>query len=86
MRSAGFDRVVRHIADLNTPVILVIRAALAEHRAGRAAGADAGGQMPVVLLEPVGDLFDADRLAVGGDLLFDRDDVHADAVAARTYH
>ena len=86
VRAAGLDGVIRHVADLDAPVVAVVRAALADHGAGGAAGADAGGQMSVVFLEPVGDLLGLDGFSRRRDFLFDRDDVHADAVAAGAHH
>ena len=86
VRTTGLDRVVGHVADLDAPVVLIIRAALAKLGPRVAAGADACGDVAFILLQPVRDLLDIERLAVHADFLFDRDDVHADAVAARADH
>ena len=42
--------------------------------------------MTLVLLQPVGQVLDRQRLALGRDGLFDRDDVHADAGASGRHH
>ena len=84
--AAGFDCVVGHVADLNAPVLAVVGAALAQHRPGRAAGADTGGEMALVFLQPIGDFFQFDRLPAHLDFLLHRDHMHADAVAAGRHH
>ena len=86
MGAAGFDGVVRHIADLDAPVVRIVAAAFAENGAAIAARADASGEVAFVFLEPVGDLLDLDGLVVHLDLLLDGDDVHADAVSSRHDH
>ena len=58
--SSGLDCVVSHIADLDTPVLLVVGASLADLHSGITAGTDTGGEMSVVFLQPVRDLLEAD--------------------------
>ena len=73
-------------ADCYAQLLLQLAAALAHKAHCIAAGAVADAELTLVLLEPVGDMFDADRLICCGDGLLDGDNVHADAVASGRYH
>ena len=73
------------VADSDAPQILNIARAFAAHTLGAAAGADADCEL-VILLQPVGQMLDADRLGAGGDGFLDGNDVHADACAAEGNH
>ena len=50
--------------------------------AGHTAGTGAGGILALVFFQPVGDVFDIQRVVFGLDGFFDRDHVHANACAA----
>ena len=84
--ATGLHGVVGHVAYLDAPVVRVVGAALAQLGAGVAARADAGGDVALVLLEPVGDALELDGLVLEVDGLLDGDDVHADAVASGRDH
>ncbi len=86
MRATRFNGVIRHIADLYTPVVHVVGTAVAEHCARRAAGADTSGQMSVVFLQPVRNMLDIERFVLGVYSLLNGNDVHTDTVASRRYH
>ncbi len=79
---AGLNQVIGKVTKTDAAVILNLAGALAVETAGVAAGAVADGELPVVLVQPVGDMLDGGGNALGGDGAFHRDDVHADAVAA----
>ena len=82
----GLHDVVCHVAHGDAPVLRIIGATLVEGPAGQAAGAGGFGVLTLVLVQPVGDVLDGDGLALGGDGLLHRDDVHADARAAGRHH
>ena len=80
---AGLAAVVGEIAYTDAPVLFDVAGALAADALLLAAAADADADLPVVFLQPVGQMFDVQGLAVRGDRFFHRDNVHADAGAAR---
>ena len=86
MALVGFHQIVRHIAHADAPVIRVIAAAFAHGGAGHTAGTGAGGILALVFFQPVGDVFDIQRVVFGLDGFFDRDHVHANACAAWGHH
>ena len=86
MRSAGFHGIVRHIAELYAPIVYIVGTAIAEHGARSAARTDSRGDMSVVFVEPVRDMFEVNRLIFRTDCLFYGDNVHSYAVAARGHH
>ena len=86
MALVGFHQIVRHIAHADAPVIRVIAAAFAHGGAGHTAGTGAGGILAMVFFQPVGDVFDIQRVVFGLDGFFDRDHVHANACAAWGHH
>ena len=53
VRASGLDSVVRHVAELDAPIVKIIGAAVAEHCARSAAGADTCGDVTLVFLEPI---------------------------------
>ena len=83
---AGLAAVVGKLADGNAQLVLQLAAALPLNAHGVAAGAVANADVPLILLQPVGDVLDIDRLVRGRDSLLDRDDVHADASASGRHH
>ena len=83
---AGLAAVVGKLADGNAHLILQLAAALPLKAHDVAAGAVANADVPLILLQPVGDVLDVDRLVRGRDSLLDRDDVHADASASGRHH
>ena len=84
--AVGLDHVIGHIAHGDAPVVGVVAARLAQDGAAHAAAARAGGILAVVLVEPVLDMLDGNGAVLHGDGLLNRDDVHADACAARRHH
>ena len=84
--AAGLHGVIGHVAELDAPVVDIVRAAVSGDRPGGAAGADTGGDMALVFFQPVGDVLQVHRLIFGFNGLFHGDDVHTDAVAARGNH
>lgn len=51
--ASGLNGVIRHVAELDAPIVKIIGAAVAEHCARSAAGADTCGDVTLVFLEPV---------------------------------
>ena len=80
---AGLDQVVGEIADADAAVVLDLAGTDAVKPAGVAAGAVADGDLSVILVQPVGQMLDGSGNAVRGDGGLHREDMHADAVAAR---
>ena len=78
--------VVGKITDADAPLALNVAGALATDALLLAAGAHAHANMPLILLQPVGQMLDRQRLALGRDRLFDRNDMHADAGASGRHH
>ena len=83
---AGLETVVTKLTDGNAQLVLQLAAALPLNAHGIAAGAVADAELILILLQPVGDVLDIDRLVRGRDGLLDRDDVHADAGASGRHH
>ena len=83
---ACLDAVSCKGADRYTQLLLKLAAALAHKAHCVAAGAVAYTELSLILLEPVGDMLNAHRLVGRRDGLFDRDNVHAYAVASGRYH
>ena len=83
---AGLETVVTKLTDGNTQLVLQLAAALSLNAHRIAAGAVTDTDVPLILLQPVGDVLDIDRLVRGRDGLLDRDDVHADAGASGRHH
>ena len=86
MGAAGFDGVIRHVANLNAPVIRIIAAAFAQHRAGITAGTDSGRKMTLIFLQPVRDMLQIHGLIIKVHFLFYRNDMHANAITSRRNH
>ena len=84
--AAGLGQVFGHVAHADAPVAVVVGAALVQLLPAVSAGADAHGEVPLIPLEPVGDVLDVDGLVLHRDGLLHRDDVHADAGAAHGHH
>ncbi len=78
----GLAAVVCEVAHGDAPVVRVVGAADAALCALKTAGAGADAVLAVVLLDPVRDVFDVDRLVLRLDGFLDGDDVHARAGAA----
>ena len=83
---AGLETVVTKLTDGDAHLILQLAAALPLKAHGIAAGAIADAEVVLILLQPVRDVLDIDRLVRGRDGLLDRDDVHADAGASGRHH
>ena len=86
LATLGLHHIVGHIAHGDAPVFHVVAAALAQLLPAGAAGAHALGVLPLVLVEPVGDLLQTDGLLLRLDSLLHGDDVHADARASGRHH
>ena len=86
MALAGLTAVVGEVADADAPLGLDVAGALVADALLLAAAAHGHADVALVLLKPVGEALDVQRLAVGGDGLFNGDDVHADAGAAGGHH
>ena len=82
----GLHHIIGHVAHGDAPVLHIIAAALAQLVAAGTAGAHALGVFALVLVQPVGDLFQPDGLLLRLDGLLHRDDVHADAGASGRHH
>ena len=78
--------VVGEVANADAPLAFHVAGALAADALLLAAGAHGHADVALVLLQPVGQVLDRQRLALGRDGLFDRDDVHADAGASGRHH
>ena len=83
---AGLAAVVGKVAHADAPAHVVVRAALAEHGAARAAGTLADADVPLIFFQPVGKMLDVERLVFHRNGLFDRNDVHTDAGASGRHH
>lgn len=84
-RFVGLDGVGRHVADgnvHNVHIVFQMAAALIAHSAGPAAGAGADRILAVVLIQPVRQMLQIDRLLLRRDRLFDRDGT----LAELTFH
>ena len=79
---AGLYQILGKIAQADAAVVLNFAGALAVQTAGVAAGAVANREAALILIQPVGDVLDGERLVLGLDGLLHGDDMHADAVAA----
>ena len=53
VRASGLNGVVRHVAELDAPIVKIVGATVAEHCARSAAGADTCGDVTLVFLEPI---------------------------------
>ena len=82
----GLDAVIGHIAHGKAPVFGIAGATDAQNLLAHRAGARRSGEVSFVFVDPIGDLFDIDGRGFMLDGLFDGDDVHADASAARWDH
>ena len=78
--------VVGKITDADAPLALNVAGALAADALLLAAGAHGHADVALVLLQPMGQVLDRQRLALGRDGLFDRNDVHTDAGASGRHH
>ena len=78
--------VVGKVADADAPLAFHVAGALAADALLLAAGAHGHTDVALVLLQPVGQVLDRQRLALGRNGLFDRNDVHADAGASGRHH
>ena len=83
---AGLAAIIGEIAYADAPVLFDVAGALAADALLLAAAADAHADLAFVLLEPVGQVFDIERFALGRDGFFHGDDVHADARSAGRHH
>lgn len=81
-RFIGLDGVGRHVTDGNAHVLFQMAAALIAHSAGPAAGAGADRILAVVLIQPVRQMLQIDRLLLRRDRLFERDGT----LAELTFH
>ena len=81
-RFIGLDGVGRHVTDCNAHVLFQMDAALIAHSAGPAAGAGADRILAVVLIQPVRQMLQIDRLLLRRDRLFERDGT----LAELTFH
>ena len=78
--------VVSEVADADAPLAFHVAGALTADALLLAAGAHGHADVTLVLLQPVGQVLDRQRLALGRNGLFDRDDVHTDAGASGRHH
>ena len=78
--------VVSEVTNADAPLAFHIAGALAADALLLAAGAHGHADVALVLLQPVGQVLDRQRLALGRNGLFDRDDVHTDASASGRNH
>ena len=84
--AAGLPEVVRHVAHADTPVPVVVCAAFVQLFTAVPAAADTYAQVSLILFEPVGDVFDIDRLVLHGNGFFYGNYVHANSGAAHGHH
>ena len=78
----GLDGVGRHVADGNAHIFFQMAASFAADPAGTAAGAGADCILAVVLIQPVRQVLQIDRLLLRRNRLFDRDGT----LAELTFH
>ena len=78
--------VIGKVADADAPLTFHVAGALTADALLLAAGAHGHTDVALVLLQPMGQVLDRQRLALGRDGLFDRNDVHADAGASGRHH
>ena len=79
---AGFYQVSGKVTKTDAAVILDLTGALAIKTTGIAAGTVSDGELSVILVQPVGNVFDGDRLVYGIYCLLHGNDMHANPVAA----
>ena len=78
--------VVGKVADADAPLAFHVAGALAADALLLAAGAHGHADVALILLQPVGQVLDRQRLALGRNGLLDRDNMHADASASGRHH
>ena len=84
--TSGLAAVVRHVANGDAPVLVVVGAAFVQLLASVAAGAYGCAYMAFVPLEPVGNVLYVNGLVLHRNGLLHRDDVHSDSGSSRRNH
>ena len=84
--AARLHNIGGHIAHGDAPALRVVAAALVQILAAGPAGAHALGILALVLVQPIGDFFQAHGLVFRLDGLFHGDHVHADAGPSGRHH
>ena len=86
MALACLPAVVRKIPHADAPVHLIVPAAFPQHFPADAAGTLAHADMPLVLFQPVGNVFQVDSPVFHGDRFFHWDHMHPDPGPSRRDH
>ena len=86
LATIGLDNIIGHITDGNTPVLGIVTTTLTQLRPAESAGTHALGVLTIILLQPVGDPLDADRLVLRLNRLLHRNNVHPNPRTSRWYH
>ena len=81
----GLAAVVGKVTDADAPFALDIARAFAADALLLTAGADGNADVAFVLLQPVAQMLDGQRFALGRDSLLNGDNMHADACASGRY-
>ena len=84
--SARLTAIVRHISHCNAPVAVVVRTSLVQLLASVAAGADGCPYMPLIALEPIGEVLYVHSLVFHRNGLFHRNYVHSYSGSAHRHH
>ena len=86
MALSRLPAVVRKIPHADAPVHLIIPTAFPQHLPADTAGALAHADMPLILFQPVGNVFQVDGPVFHGDRFFHRDHMHPDSGPSRRDH
>ena len=81
----GLDYIFCHVADCDAPILRIVAAALAQYGSAHAAGAGAC-RILIVLVQPMRNMLNIQRLLFGGYGLLDRNHVHTYARSAGRHH
>ena len=82
----GLHHIIRHIAYGNAPSFRIVPAAFLKRLAGTAARTGARCILPIVFIQPVGNMLHGDRLILHLDSLLHRNYMHTDSSASRRHH
>ena len=82
----GLDAVIGHIADGEAPIFRVAGTTYAKKLFAHRAGARRSGQVAIIFIKPIGNVFDIDGSRGVLDGFLDGDDVHANASATWRNH
>ncbi len=86
MTAVGLHHVVGHVTHCDTPVMRIVAATLAKGLAACTATAHRSSVLAIVLIQPVLNVLNGHRRALGINGLLHRNHVHANACASGRHH